>query len=156
MAEKALTFNWSRPAHLLASGFGAGLAPVAPGTMGTLVAVPMYWALKSIGPGFYLAAIVFGFIIGVYVCSRVNHDLDREDHPGIVWDEIIGFWVAMIGSPLTWQYLLAGFFLFRLFDIWKPWPISWLDFNVRGGLGVMLDDLVAGILAALVLNFLPL
>ncbi len=156
MTGKALTFNWSRPDHLLASGFGAGLAPVAPGTVGTLVAVPMYWALKSICPGFYLAAIVFGFIIGVYVCSRVNHDLDREDHPGIVWDEIIGFWVTMIGSPLTWQYLLAGFFLFRLFDIWKPWPVSWLDFNVRGGLGVMLDDLAAGILAALVLNFLPL
>ncbi len=156
MTDKALTFNWSRPDYLLAFGFGAGLAPVAPGTIGTLVAIPLYLLLKSVCPGFYLAAIVFGFIIGVYVCSRVNQDLEREDHPGIVWDEIIGFWVAMIGTPLTWQYLLAGFFLFRLFDIWKPWPISWLDFNVRGGLGVMLDDLAAGILTALVLNFLPL
>ncbi len=151
-----MTFKWSRPDHVLAFGFGAGLTPVAPGTVGTLVAIPLYWGLKSFSPVLYLAAIALGFIIGVYVCSRVNRELGREDHPGIVWDEVIGFWVAMVGAPLTWQYVLVGFILFRLLDIWKPWPISWVDFRVRGGLGVMLDDLLAGILTALVLNFLPL
>lgn len=154
MATSALTLKWSRPDHVLALGFGAGLVPVAPGTMGTLVAVPLYWGLKSCHPGLYLAAIVVGFIVGVYVCSRVSHDLGHEDHPAIVWDEVIGFWVAMIGTPLTWPALVAGFVLFRLFDIWKPWPIRWLEKKARGGLGVMLDDLVAGIMVAVILNFL--
>ncbi len=156
MTDNALTFKWSRPDYVLAWGFGAGLAPVAPGTMGTLAAIPLYLGFKTFCPSIYLAVIVLGFIIGVYICSRVNRELGREDHPGIVWDEIVGFWVAMVGSPVTWEYILAGFLLFRLFDIGKPWPVSWLDEKVRGGLGIMLDDLVAGIMAALVLNFLPL
>ncbi len=155
MATSIVTLKWSRPDHLLASGFGAGLAPVAPGTVGTLVAVPLYWGLKSYHPGLYLAAIVVGFVVGVYVCSRVSCDLGHEDHPAIVWDEVVGFWVAMIGTPLTWPALLVGFVLFRLFDIWKPWPIRWLERKVGGGLGVMLDDVVAGVIAAVILNFWP-
>jgi len=154
MTEVSLPFKWTRPDHLLAFGFGAGLAPVAPGTFGTLVAIPLYVGLKALNPSVYLAAIVLGFVLGVYVCSRVNHEIGREDHPGIVWDEVVGFWVAMLGSPLSWPYVLAGFVLFRLFDIWKPWPISWVDFRLRGGLGVMADDFLAGVFVAVILNLL--
>ncbi|XSG86445.1 MAG: phosphatidylglycerophosphatase A family protein [Methylohalobius sp. ZOD2] len=154
MTNIALTFKWSRWDHMLALGFGAGLSPVAPGTVGTLVAIPLYWGLKSIDPELYLAAIVLGLVAGVYVCSRVAHDLGQDDHPAIVWDEVIGYWVAMLGAPLTWQYMLLGFVLFRLLDIWKPGPIAWVEKKTPGGLGVMLDDLLAGIVAALGLNFL--
>ncbi len=156
MKHPELTFKWSRPDHVLALGFGAGLAPLAPGTVGTLVAVPWYWGLKSIHPGLFLAAIALGLVVGVYVCSRVSHDLGRDDHPAIVWDEVVGYWIAMVGTPLTWQYALAGFVLFRLFDVWKPGPIGWIERKVSGGLGVMLDDVLAGVMTALVLNFLPL
>lgn len=159
MMTSELRLHWSRPDRVLAFGFGAGLAPVAPGTFGTLVAVPLYWLLKSLHPGLYLAAIVLGIVVGVYICGRINRELAREDHPAIVWDEVVGYWVAMIGTPLSLPVVVAGFVLFRLFDIWKPWPIRALERKVGGGLGVMLDDLVAGILAAIVLhlglNFLP-
>lgn len=156
MKHTELAFKWSRPDHVLALGFGAGLSPLAPGTMGTLVAVPLYWGLKSIHPGLFLAAIGLGLVVGVYVCSRVNRDLGRNDHPAIVWDEVVGYWIAMVGTPLTWQYALAGFVLFRLFDICKPGPIGWIERKGGGGLGVMLDDALAGVMTALVLNFLPL
>ncbi len=156
MKHSKPTFKWSRPDHVLALGFGAGLSPLAPGTAGTLVAIPLYWGLKSIHPGLFLAAIALGLVVGVYICSRVNHDLGQNDPPAIVWDEVVGYWIAMVGTPLTWQYVLAGFVLFRLFDIWKPGPIAWIERKAGGGLGVMLDDVLAGALTAVVLNFLPL
>lgn len=156
MNSNVFAFQWSRLDHVLAMGFGAGLSPLAPGTLGTLVAIPLYWGLKSISPALYLAAIVFGFVVGVYVCSRLNLELARDDHPGIVWDEIVGYWIALLGTPMTWQYLAAGFILFRIFDILKPWPIRWIDRRVGGGLGVMLDDGLAGIITAVILNFLPI
>jgi phosphatidylglycerophosphatase A len=142
------------PVLLLAFGFGSGLAPRAPGTAGTLAAVPLYLVLSQFPPGVYLAMVAVVCGAGVWICQRASQRLGVHDHPGIVWDEFAGFLVTMIPAPLSWWSTLAGFVLFRLFDIWKPWPISWADRRCKGGLGIMLDDLLAGALAAAVLYVL--
>lgn len=143
------------PVHFLAFGFGAGLAPKAPGTAGTLVAVPLYVALVSFLDFYlYLGVVIVAFAVGIYLCAKTASDLGVHDHGGIVWDEFVGFWVTMILVPLTWYWLVAGFLFFRVFDIVKPFPIGWLDRKVHGGLGIMLDDLIAGIYAGIVLHLL--
>ena len=141
-----------KPIHLLAFGFGSGLAPVAPGTFGTLAAVPLYLLLAPLPLPAYLAVVTAVSLAGIWICGRASRDLGVHDHPGIVWDEIAGFLVTMTAAPRGWSWLLLGFLLFRLFDIFKPWPIGWLDRRVRGGLGIMLDDLLAGAFAWLVLQ----
>ncbi len=142
---------WSRPDYLLAFGFGSGLIPKAPGTMGTLMGVLIYLLLREMSLSLYLCFVAACFGLGVYLCERVSKDLGEPDPGGIVWDEMVGFWVVMIAAPVGWYWIPAGFLLFRAADIWKPWPIGWLDENVKGGLGIMLDDLVAGIMAAVCL-----
>lgn len=137
--------DWSNPLHLLAFGLGSGAVPKAPGTAGTLVAVPLYLLLRSLDPALYLSLTVALFLFGVWLCGRVSRDLGVHDHSGIVWDEWVGLLVTLCLAPPGWWWLLAGFLLFRLFDIWKPWPIGWLDRRVAGGLGIMLDDLLAGL-----------
>lgn len=147
------------PVHLLAFGFGSGLAPRAPGTFGTLVAVPLFLLLSQGPLLFYLGFLLVAFVAGVFWCGRTARELGVHDHPGIVWDEVVGFLVTMLAAPAGWPWLVAGFVLFRLFDILKPWPIRWADRRVQGGLGIMLDDVLAGIGAALVLvalQFIPL
>jgi phosphatidylglycerophosphatase A len=140
------------PSGLLAFGFGSGLSPVAPGTMGTLVAIPFAILLKSMGViGFWLALIVM-FVAGVQICTQVSHKLGVHDHGGIVWDEIVGYCLAIAFVPLQWQWLLAGFVLFRFFDIYKPWPIRQLDQKVSGGFGIMIDDVVAALFTIIVLG----
>jgi phosphatidylglycerophosphatase A len=136
-----------RPLHLLAFGFGAGLSPRAPGTMGTLVAVPLYLLVSLLPLWGYLAVTAVVAVAGVWICGWSAARLGVHDHPGIVWDEIAGYLVTMILAPAGLAWVLAGFVLFRLFDILKPWPIGWLDRRVGGGLGIMLDDLVAGVFA---------
>ncbi len=139
------------PVLWLAFGFGAGLAPRAPGTAGTLAAVPLYlWFSHSV-PAVYLALTLAVAVAGIWICGAASARLGVHDHPGIVWDEIAGYLVTMIPAPDGWEWVLAGFVLFRLFDIWKPWPISLADRKLEGGLGIMLDDLLAGGLAALIL-----
>jgi len=136
------------PLHLLSLGFGSGLSPLAPGTMGTLVAVAMYLLLNRLDLIVYLMVILGGFIIGVYVCDYTSKALGVHDHSGIVWDEIIGYWITMIAVPAqTWQWILAGFVLFRLFDIVKPWPVNIADKHLHGGFGIMIDDVLAGLYA---------
>ena len=142
----------SHPVHCLAFGFGSGLAPRAPGTFGTLAAIPLYLLLAQLPLEGYAAAVLAGFLVGVYLCGKTASDLGVHDHPGIVWDEFVGFWIAMIAAPPGWPWLLVGFALFRLFDIWKPWPIRRIDTGVRGGLGIMLDDVLAGIYALVVIQ----
>lgn len=137
----------------MALGFGAGLSPKAPGTVGTLAAIPIVILVSLLGHHAYLSILIAGFILGVYVCGKTATDVQHPDHGAIVWDEIIGFMITMLFIPITWQSLLLGFALFRFFDIVKPWPISWLDKNVHAGLGIMLDDVAAGIAAWLVLFF---
>ncbi len=136
-------FLFSHPAHLLALGLGVGLARRAPGTWGTLLAYPIYFPLASLAPQLYWPLILLGIVLGVWACERTGKALGVADHGSIVWDEIAAFLVVLpFAPPSPWGLALA-FVLFRLFDIVKPFPIGWLDAHLRGGLGVMLDDLLA-------------
>ncbi|EPG0368057.1 phosphatidylglycerophosphatase A [Photobacterium damselae] len=144
----------SNPWHLLATGFGSGLAPIVPGTVGTLAAIPLYWVLAQLPFLLYLLAIVIAAIIGVTICQKTSDDMKVHDHGSIVWDEFVGFWITMAIAPtISWQWILAGFILFRFFDMLKPWPISWFDKHVSGGFGIMIDDIVAGFMAMISLWF---
>jgi phosphatidylglycerophosphatase A len=136
------------PTLLLAFGFGSGLSPKAPGTVGTLAAIPLWWLLAQLPLSSYLILVLFSAVVGIYICGFAAKKLGVHDHGGIVWDEFVGFWIAMAALPPTWTSLLLGFVLFRLFDILKPWPISWLDKKVSGGFGIMIDDVIAGLAAA--------
>ena len=100
----------------------------------------------------YLGVLLSGFAFGVYLCQRTSDDLGVHDHPGIVWDEWIGLWITYILVPSGWEWIVAGFVLFRFFDILKPWPIKWLDQKVHGGFGIMIDDVLAGIFAWVVIQ----
>lgn len=142
---------WHNPFCIVALGFGAGALPKAPGTWGTLLAVPIYFLFARLAVVEYALLMLVLFVFGVWICGRAGRELGVHDHSAIVWDEMVGFWITMIVAPSGWWWVLAGFALFRLFDIWKPWPISWLDRRISGGLGVMLDDLAAGLYAALCL-----
>lgn len=144
----------SSPVHFFAFGFGSGLSPVAPGTFGTLAAIPLYLAIQSVSLPLYLAVVVAVSVAGIWLCGESSRQLGVHDHSGIVWDEIAGFLLTMTAAPTGWQWLVIGFVLFRLFDIWKPWPIHWLDKQVHGGLGIMLDDLLAGLYALACLQLL--
>ena len=142
------------PLHLLALGFGAGLVPRLPGTAGTVVGVLAYLVLRPLPPLPYAALVCVLFALGVWICERAGEALDTHDHGAIVWDEIVGFLVTMIGAPPGWLWVALGFGLFRLFDIWKPWPVRWVDREVPGGLGVMADDIAAGGLGLIVLQII--
>ena len=136
------------PVHLLATGLGSGLSPKAPGTVGSFAAVLFYMAV--LGPlswGVQLIIIVISVVVGIYLCGKTAKDWGTHDHGSIVWDEWAAQWLTLIGLPWNSWGLVIGFVFFRLFDIWKPWPISWCDKNVHGGLGIMLDDILAGIMA---------
>ena len=133
------------PSGLLAFGFGSGLSPFAPGTMGTLIAVPFVFALKGLeAPAFWVTLFLL-FWLGVYLCDHVSQKLGVHDHGGIVWDEMVGYWLSIAFVPLQWHWLLAAFVLFRFFDIVKPWPIRELDKKVHGGFGIMIDDILAAV-----------
>lgn len=147
---------WRNPIHLLAFGFGAGTVPGAPGTAGTVVAVPLYLFLGHVTPVMYMLIVVAMFVLGVWLCGRTSQDLGIEDHPGIVWDEIVGFLVAMFMAPSGWLWIVTGFGLFRLFDIVKPFPIRQLEKKLPGGMGIMLDDVLAGVYAAVILQIIVL
>lgn len=144
----------TNPIHFLAFGFGSGLAPFAPGTFGTLAAIPLYLALAFLSLPVYLLVVAVVCVVGVRICGKSSEKLGVHDHGGIVWDEFAGFFVTMIAAPSGWLWVVIGFVLFRLFDIWKPWPISILDKKVDGGLGIMIDDIVAGIYALVCLQFI--
>ena len=139
------------PSGLLAFGFGSGLSPFAPGTMGTLVAIPFTFVLKGLGPAGFWLVLALLFLLGIKLCSHVSQKLGVHDHGGIVWDEMVGYWLAVAFVPLHWQWLLAAFLLFRFFDIIKPWPIRQIDKKVSGGFGIMVDDVVAGVFTMLIL-----
>ncbi len=130
--------------YYCATGFGTGHLPKMPGTYGTLVGVMLYLPLALLPLPVYLLLTGGIIIAGIPICRYGAEQLGDHDHPGIVWDEISGFLVAMIAVPLSLSSILLGFALFRLFDIVKPWPICWLDQKVPGGVGMMLDDIAAG------------
>ncbi len=147
---------WRNPIHFAAFGFGAGAIKVAPGTCGTLVAIPLYILLQDLSLLVYISIIAVLFLLGVWLCQITTRDLGVHDHSGIVWDEIVGYLITMVAAPAGWLWIVLGFALFRLFDIWKPWPINLLDRHVKGGFGVMIDDVMAGIYAWLVMQGISL
>ncbi|MFT4927949.1 MAG: phosphatidylglycerophosphatase A [Phenylobacterium sp.] len=147
-------FDLTKPHHFLALGFGAGLLRPAPGTWGTLVAIPIFLLLSYLSLPYYIAITVCVSVVGIWICDRCAKDIGVHDHGAIVWDEIAGFLVTMMFVEATWLNILLGFALFRFFDIIKPWPISWVDRKVHGGFGIMIDDIIAGIFSLGVLHFL--
>lgn len=147
-------FNLKDPVQFLALGFGSGLAPKAPGTFGTLAAIPLFLLCSLMSDTYLLITIVVMSVIGIYLCGKTAEAVGVDDHPAIVWDEFVGFFIAMFLSPVTGMSLLVGFLLFRLFDILKPWPISIADKKLHGGLGIMLDDILAGLAAFAIMQFI--
>lgn len=148
--QPSWSFLFQHPAHLLAFGLGSGLAPKAPGTAGTLVALPLYFLLLPLGAWYWLAVALM-LLIGVWACGVAGRALGVHDHGGIVWDEIAAFLLVLPFAPQNLIGFILAFALFRLFDIWKPFPIRWFDVRVPGGIGVMLDDILAAAYAILCL-----
>lgn len=150
-------FNIKNPVHFLALGFGSGLLKPAPGTWGTLMAVPLYILFMHVNPypteGLLVLSLLT-FVFGIYICGRTAQDIGEHDHGAIVWDEIAGYFVSLIALPATWTNIVLAFLLFRFFDIIKPWPIKLIDQKVHGGFGIMFDDILAGIMACAVLHLL--
>lgn len=153
-APNTPTFNdlLRNPVLLLAFGFGSGLAPRAPGTVGTLLAVVLYLPMAHLNLVAYSAVIVVAALVGVWICGSASKQLGVHDHGGIVWDEFVGFWITLWAVPAGWVWIVAGFALFRFFDVVKPWPIGLLDAKVDGGFGIMVDDMIAGVMACGVLH----
>jgi phosphatidylglycerophosphatase A len=139
------------PIHFFAFGFGAGLSPFAPGTFGTLIAVPIVLFVQQFGLLAHVLFAVASCLFGIYVCGESARRLDVHDHPGIVWDEIAGYTVTMLAAPPDWYWFVCGFVLFRILDIVKPWPIREADHSLAGGLGIMLDDIIAGVFASAIM-----
>lgn len=137
----------SHPAHFFALGFGSGLARKAPGTFGTVIGLPLFWLISAYPLSLQLAVITGLFTVGIYFCDITGKALGVSDHGGIVWDEIVAMMLVLTFTPYQWYWWLAAFLAFRLFDIWKPFPIRQCDNKIKGGLGVMLDDLLAAIYA---------
>ena len=120
--------------------------------MGTLAAIPLYALMASLSLPWYLLMLVVTFAVGVYLCDKTSKDLGVHDHPGIVWDEFVGYWITMLAAPAGWVWMLVGFVWFRVFDVLKPWPINWLDKKVHGGFGIMIDDVLAEVMALVCLQ----
>ena len=140
------------PIVFLAFGFGSGLAKKAPGTCGTLAAVPLYLLIAQTGNLIYSLVTIVVTIVGIWICDKAAEKLGEHDFGGIVWDEIAGYLITLWWIPFSWQGVVLGFILFRFFDILKPWPIKIADRRVKGGFGIMLDDVLAGILANILLR----
>jgi phosphatidylglycerophosphatase A len=147
-------FLLSHPAHFFALGFGSGLAKKAPGTFGTLMGFPLFWLISNYSLSAQLLIIAALFLIGIYFCGETGKDLGVADHGAIVWDEIVAIMLVLTITPLSYFWWFVAFCLFRLFDIWKPYPICYFDAKLKNGFGVMFDDLLAAIYAILVLKFI--
>ena len=145
MTKPTFKFLLSHPAHFFALGFGGGLAPKAPGTFGTLVGFPLFWLISSYAQSTQLTIITALFLIGIYLCDITGKALGVSDHGSIVWDEIVAMMLVLTVTPQHWAGWIVAFCLFRLFDIWKPFPIRQFDAKLKNGFGVMFDDLLAAI-----------
>jgi phosphatidylglycerophosphatase A len=147
-------FDLKQPVQFLALGFGSGLAPKAPGTFGTAAAIPVYLLLAMLTPMYYFFAVVIMSIAGIYICGKAADNVGVHDHPAIVWDEFVGYFITMFMVPVSWQSVLVGFLLFRVFDILKPWPISFIDKKMSGGAGIMFDDILAGLFSLAIMHLI--
>jgi len=132
------------PVLLLAFGFGSGLSKKAPGTVGSLVALVIWILIADLALIPYITFLIISGLIGVYICGVASEKLGVHDHGGIVWDEFVGLWITLFMLPVGWYWIFIGFGLFRFFDIVKPWPVSWADKSLSGGMGIMVDDVLAG------------
>ena len=149
-----LKLLFQHPAYFFGLGFGSGLAKKAPGTFGTIVGLPIFWLISAYGLPIQLSIITTLFIIGIYFCNDTGRALGVVDHGSIVWDEIVAMMLVLTFTPMQWQWWLVAFLLFRLFDIWKPYPIRQCDAKLKNGFGVMFDDLLAAIYAIISLKVL--
>ena len=140
------------PAHFLSLGFGSGLSPWMPGTAGSAAGVLLFFLLAGLSWLSYLLVVLIALLAGVYLCDKTATALKAHDHPAIVWDEIVGILITLFMAPKEVWWIVSGFLLFRFFDIVKPWPISLLDRHVKGGLGIMLDDVIAALFALLIIQ----
>lgn len=142
------------PMQFLASGFGSGCAPIAPGTFGTAASIPVWILLSFLSPIPYAMVVIATFLLGWYVSEKASQELGVHDHGGIVIDEFVGFFITMFLVPLSWINILLGFILFRIFDVIKPWPIKVIDQKVKGGFGIMIDDVFAGVMALICMHII--
>lgn len=147
---------WQNPLHFIAFGFGSGAMPIAPGTFGTLMAIPFYLALQYLPLPIYIAITLVIIVGSIWLSDKISREINVHDHPGMCLDEIVGFFVTMTAAPKGILWVILGFLLFRLFDIWKPQPIRYIDEKIGGGFGIILDDVVAGVLACVVLHLVAL
>lgn len=152
--QNVAKLSLAKPVHFLALGFGSGLAAKAPGTFGTLAAIPLYLLMTHLSLPLYLGITVLSAIAGIYICGKAAKDMGVHDHGAIVWDEVVGLLITMAAAPTGLIWLALGFGLFRFFDIVKPWPIRWLDAKIHGGFGIMIDDVLAGVFAFISLQLL--
>lgn len=148
------TSVWQNPLHFIAFGFGSGAIPVAPGTFGTLLAIPFYLAIQNVSHNIYLALVIIIMLASMWLCNKVSKEIKVHDHQGMCLDEFVGYLVTMYAAPHGLVWIILGFLLFRLFDIWKPQPIRYVDQKIKGGVGMILDDVVAGIYASIVLHII--
>ena len=147
-------FLFAHPAHVIAFGFGTGLAPKAPGTVGTLLGLPLFWLVITLAPDLpnQIILLIAAFLLGIWACGRTGLTLGVADHGGMVWDEIVAFALVLLFTPAGWLWMALAFALFRLFDILKPWPIRQADAHLKNGFGVMFDDLLAALYAIAILK----
>ncbi len=145
---------WRNPWHFIAFGFGTGAIPVAPGTFGTLMAIPFYLYISAHSHTVYFIATLAITFFSIWLCEKVSRELNVHDHQGMCIDEFVGFLVTMFYAPYGWKWIIIGVILFRLFDIWKPWPIRQIDTHVKGGTGMILDDVAAGIYSLIIIQIL--
>ena len=142
----------TRPIYFLAWGLGSGLLPKAPGTAGSLLAVVLFILLGPLPTSVHLIVVMAAFALGLLICGRVAEEMGHKDPSSIVWDEFVGIWIALILLPPGWYWFAIAFLLFRLFDITKPWPINLIEARLDGGLGIMLDDAIAGAYALVIIQ----
>lgn len=145
---------WHNPLYFIAFGLGSGAVPVAPGTAGTLAAIPCYLLLSLLPATAYFLFVIAFIIFSSWLCDYISKQTHTHDHPGMCIDEFTGFFVTMLFAPAGWQWIVAGFALFRLFDILKPWPISYVDKHIHGGFGMILDDVLAGLASCAIIQLL--
>lgn len=145
---------WQKPSHFIAFGLGSGVMPFAPGTFGTLMAIPFYIMMQSFSNTLYFFVVLLITLASMWLTDKVSKEINVHDHPGMCIDEFVGFFVTMFAAPKGFLWIALGFGLFRFFDIVKPWPINYVDTHVKGGVGVILDDVIAGVFSCIVLHII--
>lgn len=146
--------NLKNPLHFMAVGFGSGLSPIASGTTGSFAAIPFCYLFTGLPVPWYLIIIMISWYIGIVACQSATDAIGIDDHGAIVWDEFVGMFITTICAPQSLTWMLVCFFVFRIFDIVKPWPIKLIDSDLHGGLGIMLDDVLAGLYSLVVIQLL--